>query len=114
MSIASKKDIMFVDTGCLRDHVSELRREKRIASQLHDNIRAMKWLCDPTTCDPMLMYRLDRLIRDTERLSAYFDKMADALERINDDAVALSRALNAMIVEDTERTNYIVSDTIKL
>ncbi len=114
MSTGYSEDNTFVDTGYLRDHVSNLRQEKKIALELYEKVKAIKSLFDPTMCDPLIIHRCNVLLGDIERLSGYFGRMADTLEHIDDEVVQLSRALGNLIEEDTERTNYIVSNTIHL
>lgn len=100
---------MFVDTGLLRDHVSKLREEKKIASELYENVVAMKSLSDPT-----IAYQYDSIIRDIEQMIEYFDRMAISLAHIDDEAVQLSHVLKDLIEDDTENVRRTTSNTYML
>ena len=99
----------FVDTGFLRNHISELRREKQIALELHENVKNMKGLSDPT-----VSYQYDSILRNIEQLIEYFDRMAKSLSHIDDEAVQLSQKLGSIIENDTELTEKKVSSKFVL
>ncbi len=99
----------FVDTGLLRDHVSKLRREKNIVSELYANVRAMRNLSDPT-----ISYQYNSILRDIEQMIEYFERMASVLAHVDDEAVQLSLELRNLIESDTENTHRTISKTIML
>lgn len=104
-----KRDHTYVDTGYLRDHVSKLREERKIAVRLYDNVAAMK-RCD----DPNKAYQYNSILRDINQMIQYFDRMSSILSNVCDDAVHLSHELGNIIENDTERTRRITSDTFML
>jgi len=99
----------FVDTELLRDHVSKLREEKKIALKLYENVRAMKALSDPANA-----YQYDSILRNVEQMLEYFDRMYKVLDNVEDDAVQLSHELTRMMEDDTYDTRHIVSKSIML
>lgn len=109
MSKGDNKSGLYVDTRFLRDHVSKLREEKKLAARLRENVLAMKAASDPTTS-----YRYDPIIRDVEQLLEYFRKMTDVLADVDDMAVQLSNDLGMLISEDEEKTRRVISSTLLL
>ena len=103
------KNTLFVDTGFLRDHVSKLREQKKLASRLYENVAAMKQVDDPTVA-----YKYDPVLRDIRQLIEYFDRMADFLSNVDDDAVQLSNELQALLRDDTDETKRAISNTFML
>lgn len=100
---------LYVDTGLLRDHVSKLREEKKLASKLYENIVVMKAMADPTES-----YRYDVVLRDVAQLIEYFEAMAKQLTHVADDAVQLSNHLRGMIEDSTELSRRITDAQILL
>ena len=100
---------LFVDTGLLRNHVSKLREEKKMATRLYENVVAMKTISDPT-----VTYQYDTILRDIEQLVEYFDRMAILLDDITDDAIRLSHEMGTLIEDDTASTRHIISDNYLL
>ena len=109
MSKGYNKNGLFVDTGLLRDHVSKLREERKLASRLYESVAAMKSGADPTVA-----YQYDPILRDIERMAAYFGRMADTLSHVCDDANQLSKELGAMIKNESDLTRYISSKNFML
>lgn len=99
----------FVDTGLLRDHVSKLRQQKKIASKLYDNVAAMKRLSDPADA-----YQYNSILRDVQQMIDYFDRMAKELDHIEDEAIELSHRIGEMIEESTDRTRRTTSKNFML
>lgn len=95
-----------IQTGYLRDHVCKLTQEKKIAAHLYEHVVVMKNLSDPADS-----YKYYSILRDVEKLIAYFQKMSDALSYIEQEATSVSRYIGQVIDENTDRVNYIVSDT---
>ena len=109
MSPNHSRDDFFVDTGLLRDHVSKLREQRKIASRLYANVLAMR-----NCSDPSVSYRYNSLLRDIERLIEYLDRMAQVLSATGDDAIMVSRKLGNLIYDDTIETRRKVSSSINL
>ena len=109
MSKGNHKNGLFVDTRFLRDHVSKLREEKKLASRLYEQVAAMK-----RCCDPAVSYQLDPILRDVNQLVEYFDKMAKVLDHVDDEAVRLSNELGEIIQDDTENLRRTTSDSYML
>lgn len=103
------RDGLYVDTGLLRDHVSKLREEKKLASRLYENVVVMKAMADP-----MESYRYDAVLRDVAQLIEYFEAMAKQLTHVADDAVQLSNHLRGMIEDSTELSRRITDAEILL
>ena len=100
---------LYVDTGLLRDHVSKLREEKKLASRLYENVVVMKAMADP-----MESYRYDAVLRDVAQLIEYFDAMAKQLAHVEDEAVRLSDSLRGIIEDSTALSQRITDAEILL
>lgn len=83
-----------IDTGLLREQVSVVREEKRIALELQSQVEKLKRTGDESS----VAYYNDLLDR-IEILVQYYGRMSDALETVGDDAVLLYRNL-AQTLED--------------
>jgi hypothetical protein len=99
----------YVNTGLLRDHVSKLRQQKKIALRLYDNIAAMKSIDIPEN-----FYKYNSILMNIERMIEYFDRMSRALEHIGEDATQISRLLGNKIEDDTQRVRHETSNTFLL
>lgn len=100
---------LHVDTGLLRDHISKLREEKKVASRLYENIVAMK-----TAADPMAAHQYDLVLRDIEKMIEYFNAMSKQLTYIIDEAVQLSDELRGIIVDSTDMSRRIAGENFVL
>lgn len=109
MSKNRNQNTLFVDTGFLRDHVSRLREQKKLASRLYENVAAMKRVDDPTVA-----YKYDPVLRDISKLIDYFGRMADFLSNVDDDAVQLNDKLEALLRDSTEDTKGAINNTFML
>ena len=90
---------LFLDTRFLRDHVSEVKDERRITQRLYDTVKYTRDLGKPE-----LAYSYNRLLSSIDELETYFMKMADVLEDISFDADQLYARLGSMIQDDTYHT----------
>jgi hypothetical protein len=102
---------LFVNTGYLRDHVSKLRAQKKIALELRENVEKMKKLSDPESDS---YYKFNSILREIEKMIGYFEKMADSLDDISDEATRLSRTMGRIIEDDIESTNFESSKAFSL
>ena len=93
----------------MRDHVSQLREQRKLAARLYEKVKAMKDLCDPSVA-----YQLDPILNRAAELKDYFRKMADLLSRVDDDAVQLSLELGNLIEDETARTRHASSQAFML
>jgi hypothetical protein len=109
VSRRSNSDGVFVDTGYLRDHISNLRNERKIALELYNTVKDMKANCDPSTA-----YQYDLILRDINQLVSYFESMARSLSHIDDQATQLSFTISDLIEDDTENTRRTASNAIHL
>lgn len=100
---------VFVHTGFLREHVSKLRAERKIALELRENVEAMKYLVELDE-----LYRIQAILHETDLMVEYFGKMADSIENISDEATYLSRTMGGLIEDDTENTRNTVRKTFSL
>lgn len=104
-----KTDGVFVDAGLLRDHVSKLRNERKIALELYESVVAMRNLSDPET-----NYQYSPLLADIYQLVDYFTVMARKLDEISDDAVLLQKRIEGILVQDTIELRNTVKKTFSL
>ena len=109
MSKGYHKNALYVDTGLLRDHISKLRGEKKLASRLYEKIAVMKMTSDPTVA-----HQYDSVLRDIEQLIDYFNEMANQLAYIDDEAVLLSQELRGVIEDSTDLSQRITAKSIVL
>ena len=100
---------VYVDIGLLRDHISKLREEKKLASRLYENVAAMKMAADPTDD-----YLYDSLLCDIEQMIEYFNAMATHLAHIDDEAVQLSHELRSIIKDSAELSHHITFENYML
>ena len=101
-------DGVFVDTGCLRNHVSKLRKEKQTALELYNKINSMKDLSDPADA-----YQYTPLIRDAKQMVDYFDTMIKSLTHIEEEAISTSKKIAEIVGDDIELSRK-VADIIQL
>lgn len=99
----------YVDAGLLREHVSKLREEEKLASRLHENIAVMK-----AAADPLAAYQYDSVLHDIEQMIRYFHAMANLLAQIDDEAVRLSDELRGIIEDSTVLSQRITADSFVL
>lgn len=88
----------YVDTGLLRDHVSDLREERRIAQSLYEAVKLVK-----DTGDPLLWQEYGRILNAIEELQRYFGKMIDVLDDVAFDATKLYQELGMGIQQSTDQ-----------
>ena len=103
------EDGIFVNTGFLREHVLKLRTEKKIALELRENVEAMKYLVELDE-----LYKIQAILRDIDMMIDYFEKMADSMDTIGNEAVYLSRTIGGIVQDDTDATKSVVSKEIAL
>ena len=100
---------LFVDTGLLRDHVSKLREQKKIALRLKKSVQTVKALSDPSTA-----FQYDTIIRDVDCLVEYLDRMANALDNVDDEAIMMHMRIAHLIDDSTYEASHTISNEIKL
>lgn len=100
---------LYVDTGLLRDHISKLREEKKLASRLYESVAFMKSVDDPTVA-----HRYDAVLYDIEQIIEYFNAMANQLAHIDDEAVQLSYELLGIIKDSTDLSQRITGENFVL
>lgn len=105
----NKHDGLFIDTGLLRDHVSKLNSQRKIAERLRYNLQAMRRAADPETSN-----QYKAVLRDVDRLCEYLTRMARVLNNTGDEAVMLSREMAALLIDDTEHIRQVSSNTLML
>lgn len=109
MSRSNNKNGLYVDTGLLREHISKLQEEKKLASRLYENIVAMKTVADPT-----VTYQYDSVLHEIEQVIEYFNAMANQLTHINDEAIQLSQELRGLIEDSTDLSQHITAESFVL
>lgn len=98
---------IYIDTRLLRDHVSIILEEKRIAQQLYSQVNQLK-RSDESVFGPQCheaLSKIDTLIR-------YYQMMANALEEVGDNAVALSREISRILQDDTDEVKRHYSNVM--
>ena len=109
MSRGHNTNGLLVDTGLLRDHVSKLREQKKLATRLYNTVLAMKNASDPTVA-----YQYDPILRDVEQMIEYFTRMAKVLTHVGDDAVQLNRQIGGIIEDSTDLARHVSNTTFML
>ena len=99
----------FIDTGLLRDHVSKLRSEKKIAVQLRESIVAMRNSSDGTN-----YASYNSALRDVNQLIEYLDRMARLLAEAECQATQISYETARQIDENIAETRRVSSGTFML
>lgn len=100
---------LYVDTGLLRDHISKLQEERKLASRLYEDIAVMKVTADPMTAD-----QYDLVLQDIAQLIDYFNKMANQLAHIGDEAIQLSHELRGKIKDSTDLSRCVTAENFML
>lgn len=100
---------LFVDTGLLRDHVSKLQKQRKIAERLRESLQAMRNLSDPEAFG-----KYSSVLRDVDQLCEYLTRMARLLDNTGDEAVQLSQEIGRLIQEDADYTRHIAEKAIML
>ena len=100
---------LYVDVGLLRDHISKLQEEKKLASRLYESVAVMK-----TVADPVVAEEYDLVLRNIEQMIEYFRRMENMLAHIHDEAVELSHELRGIIEDSTNMGQYITAENVVL
>ena len=103
------KDGIFMDVGLLRDHISKLREEKKLASRLYENVVAMR-----NSAGPEFYSQYNSILRDIDQLIEYFGSMSMVISNTEAEAIRLSREIGALIEDGTERTHHVSSRAFML
>lgn len=90
----------FFDTRSLRDHVSEVQEERRVAQRLRDAVAFTR-----DNSDPSLRGEYNHVIYSVEKVQRYFLKMAEVLDDTASETVRVSRAIQNAVRESTDRLN---------
>jgi len=98
-----------VDTGLLREHVSVVLEEKRIAMELQSHVETLMRISGDSA-RPQYQSILNRI----ENLVLYYQKMADALETVGEDAVMLHREIASKLRDDNDEATHVVSQHLML
>lgn len=109
MSRGYNKNGVYVDTGLLRDHISKLRQENKLATELYDSISAMK-----AVSDSAVAYQYDMVLREIGQIIEYLNTMANQLARIEEEAAQLSYELRGMIEDSTDLSHHIITRSFVL
>lgn len=100
---------MFVDARLLRDNVSKLRAEKKLAVRLRDSVMAMRNSSDGTSYG-----EYHSVLRDVDQLIDYLERMARLLSEAEDQAEQISHEAANQIEENTIKTKHISSQSFML
>lgn len=100
---------LLVDTRYLRNHVSSIHEEKKIASQLHEHIALMRDMDDPN-----ISQQYSLILYEIEQLISYFEKMANTLDLIEQEAMQTSRSIKKAIEHGTATTENVTSNSFQL
>lgn len=102
-------DGLFLNTRLLREHVSEIKEERKTVLRLRESVNMIRNLSDP-----VMHAQINRILSDIDKERVYFEKMADAFEDIEYNALQCSRKISTLIASDTEYAETIVDDTFFL
>ena len=93
-----------IDTGLLRDQVSVIQEEKRVAQQLYDKVEMLKNLSEDGVRAQYqsILGRIDKMVQ-------YYSKMAEAMEYVTDEALNLHRQLENLVHDDTVNADNDIS-----
>lgn len=100
---------VYVDMGLLREHISKLQEEKKLASRLYENVVGMK-----TVADPVGASQYDSVLRDIEQMVEYFRAMTEKMTDIADEAVQLSHELRGIIADSTNLSERVTAANFAL
>lgn len=109
MSKGFNQNGVFIDTGLLRDHVSKLRKERKLAERLRESLLAMR-----NCSDPAAFSQFYPVLRDVDQLCEYLERMARLLDNAGDEAIQLSHEIGQLIEDDAAQTRYVSSNAFML
>lgn len=109
MSRGYNKNGLFIDVGLLRDHISELREEKKMVERLYENVVAMK-----NCSDPSVYGQHYAILHDIDQLVEYFGRMTKVLAEAEAEAIQLSHTIGDKIEENTDRVRHTFSQSFML
>ena len=98
-----------VDTRYLRDHVLKLNDEKKKADRLYGQIAVMRSMDDPAVSQ-----KYYKILWEIDKLIVYFQRMSDALEHIEQDAIQLSSTIRQSIDDSSDTVRNATSKSFKL
>ena len=96
-----------IDTRLLREHVSVVLEQRRMAQQLYERVEALQRISEETSRAQYrtILHKIDRLIQ-------YYQKMAEALGSIGDGAEALYRDISRLLSDDTDAAGRVLPNTM--
>lgn len=97
-------DGLYVNTRLLRDHVSDVAEQKKLAQQLLERI---DWMQTADVDGPQDQYC--HLQQKIHNLIQYYNNLEITLEEIEEKAVYLSRDIRNTVRSDTEETTEKVN-----
>jgi len=95
-----------VDTRLLRDHVSEVLEEKRLAQRLYSRVEQLR-----ATSEDSQKIQYTRILNRIELLIEYYQRMADALDYVGDEAIMLYQKNAELLRRGNDEARYTVSRT---
>lgn len=98
-----------IDTGLLREHVSVILEEKRIAEQLLYQVEKLRKLSSDSVGP-----QYNAIVKKIENLIQYYRRMAEALETLGDDAVMLYREIAQKLQDDNDKAKRDISNFFML
>lgn len=99
----------FIDTGLLRDHVSKLRAEKKMATRLRESIIAMQQCSDEYAGS-----KFHSALYDADMLIEYLERMARLLAEAEERVIQISRETDVMITDRADETRHVSSHSFML
>lgn len=90
-------ELIRIDTRLLRDQVSAVHSEKRIAQQLYSNVQTLI-----SISDEMLRAEYRTILPKVDKLVRYYQSMEDALDEIADKACELSAQISGLLRDETD------------
>ena len=93
-----------IDTALLREHVSVVQEEKRLAMQLQSQIELLKRISEVES-----VQQYQQILNKVDNLVQYYQNMADALDTAGDLAVEYYREIAAILQDDTDEAKSVIS-----
>lgn len=92
-----------IDLQLLRDYMSAVLKEKRLAQQLYSEVEGVSRISDDST---ILQYR--QILSRVEILIQFYQKMEETLQGVEENAIAIHREIMARLREETDEGKHVL------
>lgn len=86
-----------IDIRLLRDYMSAVVEEKRLAQQLYSKVEGLCRMCDDSE-----KTRYYKLLRDVEVLLVYYARLEDSLQNVELNTIAIHNEITARLRDETD------------